>query len=186
LRLDGGLKCSERSLGAIAVDSDVSFSLDALAAEDEVESEGASRLEVHLRYVGRDGGEYLAVCRRLFKVSPERPDLEGAMCPEVVAVSAVQRAACFAQGGSYRAARCELISTQRLLQRGMGAAMVQAAYLPFIVQAEKLDQFIREREAQELVGTRSEQRRRADRDDEAARAIYQMKSLSLARFREER
>merc|ERR1711879_347033 len=100
----------------------------------------------------------------------------------VVAVAAVQEAACLAQDGSYRTARAGLISTQRLFQRSMGSPGVQQAYLSFIVQAEKLDQFIREREAQELIGARSVERRKADRDDEAARAMYQMKSLGLSRF----
>jgi hypothetical protein len=139
-----------------------------------------------MRYIGRDGGEYLVVANVDVHVSTDRQALEEAADPEVVAITAVQRAAKMAQEGCYRKARTDLISTQRLFQRGMASPSLQRTYLPFIVQAEKLDQFIREREAQELVGTHCAQRRKADRDDEAARAMYQMKSLSLSRFREQK
>merc|ERR1711879_805614 len=116
----------------------------------------------------------------------DRQALEEAADPEVVAIAAVQRAAKMAQEGEYRKARTDLISTQRLFQRGMASPSLQRTYLPFIVQAEKLDQFIREREAQELIGARCVERRKADRDDEAARAMYQMKSLGLSRFRDQK
>merc|ERR1719502_1917306 len=143
------------------------------------------RIQAQMKYIGRDGGEYLAVVTEDLSVSTDRCDIEQSMDPEVVAVSAIQYAARLAQEGKYRAARSELISTQRLLQRGMASLAVQKSYVPFIIQAEKLDQFIREREAQEAIGARSSDRRRADRDDEAAQAMYQMKSLNVARFREE-
>lgn len=176
---------ASRTLGTVSPDSDVCFSL-RLPAEKELAGTPALasvRVQVQLRYTGRQGGEYLTVATQELPVSCDRPTLEELADPEVVAVAAVQRAARQAQEGAYRSARLELISTQRLLQRGMGSSAVQRAYLPFIVQAEKLDQFIREREAQELVGARLADQRKADRDDEAARAMYQMKSLSLARFR---
>lgn len=181
LRIDGGVSVLNRQLGAVSSDSDISFALALQAGTNENTSH--ARVEVQMRYTGKDAGEYLAVATEDIAISCDRAEIEHDMDPEILAIGAIQRAARMAQEGSYRAARSELISTQRLLQRGMGSSRVQQAYLPFIMQAEKLDQFIREREAQEVIGARSAERRRADRDDEAARAIYQMKSISLARFR---
>jgi hypothetical protein len=179
--VDGKVKAT-RPLGSVSVDSDTCFRLNLPA---DVNEKTSIRIQAHLKYIGRDGGEYLTVVTQDLRMSTDRHDLERSMDPEVVAVAAIQHAARLAQDGSYRSARSELISTQRLLQRGMASSAVQQAYVPFIVQAEKLDQFIREREAQETVGARCSDRRRADRDDEAAQAMYQMKSLSVARFRAE-
>lgn len=178
LLVDAGAHAS-RELGAISSCSDICFSLE---VPTDAKRSSPRRIQVQLRYTARHGGEYLAVAMIDCPVTSDRHTVEQHMRPEAVAVAAVQRAARFAQEGEYRTARADLISTQRLLQRGMRSSAVQQAYLPFIVQAEKLDQFIREREAQELIGARSTDRRRADRDDEAARAMYQMKSLSLASF----
>jgi len=180
-RVDGEVKVT-RALGSVSANSDTCFRL---ALPSFINAKRCIRIQAHLKYTGRDGGEYLAVVTEDVPVSTNRYDLELAMDPEVVAVSAIQHAARLAQDGKYRSARSELISTQRLLQRGMASTAVQQSYIPFIIQAEKLDQFIREREAQESIGTRSSDRRRADRDDEAAQAIYQMKSLNVARFRKE-
>lgn len=176
LSIDGETRVM-RSLGTVSLDSDVAFNLRPIAALE------LASLQVQVRWIGRDGGEYLSVVGLTLPTTTDRQQLEELMDAEAVGVEAIQRAARLAQeGGGYRQARCLLISTQRLLQRGMSSPAVQKAYLPFIVQAEKLDQFIRERVAQEQLGVKTVQQRRAERDDEAARAIYQMKSLSLARF----
>jgi len=180
-RIDGEVKTT-RTLGSVSVNSDTCFKLSLPA---DVSEKSSIRIQAQLKYTGRDGGQYLTVVTGELPVSTNRYDVEQSMDPEVVAVAAIQHAARLAQDGNYRSARSELISTQRLLQRGMASAAVQRAYVPFIVQAEKLDQFIREREAQEAIGARSSGRRRADRDDEAAQAMYQMKSLNVVRFRSE-
>jgi len=180
LKVDGEV-CGKRLVGTISIDTDVSF----VVEFEEERDVKASLLQTQIRYVGKDGGEYITVVTQMLATSSERVVVEQDMDAEVVAVASVQQAARLAQNGSYRAARCALISTQRLLQRGMKAPAVQRAYLPFIVQAEKLDQFIREREAQEELGVSSAEQRKAQRDDEAARAMYQMKSLSLACFRDQ-
>merc|ERR1712151_1394915 len=134
----------ERPLGSLSLDSGVCFSMSLPGQIMDTADAGQINLDLQLRYTGCDGGEYLAVTRKQLAVSSERHDVEQNMDPEVVAVAAIQRAARLAQCGSYRDARSDLISTQRLLQRGMGSVPVQKAYLPFIFQAEKLDQFIRE------------------------------------------
>jgi len=183
--VDGQTGPAQRALGTVSADSDVCFSLHSPPGADVLRAPAPERVrvQVQLGYTDSRGGRYLTVAQQEVPVSPDRGSLEEAADPEVIAVAAVQRAARRAQEGAYRAARLELISTQRLFQRGMGSPAMQRAYIPFIFQAEKLDQFIREREAQELVGARAADSRKADRDDEAARAIYQMKSLSLSRFR---
>jgi len=135
-----------------------------------------------------------------------------------VALSAVRFAACQAQAGRYLDARSSLISTQRLLQRAMcndaaaaaaaeeeggeeevgdgrSSAAQQAsdnqnAYLSFITQAEKLDQFMRELQIKEKVfggggggvsgGGGSD--RKKERDDQSSQAIYKMKALCATDF----
>ena len=70
-------------------------------------------------------------------------------------------------------------------RRAMRASSVanQQAYLSYIVQAEKLDGFMRERQAAECVfGGGSGMARKAQRDDDAAKAMYQMKSVTTAAF----
>merc|ERR1712070_960306 len=96
-----------------------------------------------------------------------------------VALTSIHAAARLAQQGEYRAARIELISTCRLLQRAMHTLAHQEAYLSFVVQAEKLDGFMRERESQDKVFGTDAGRGRG-RDDDASRSMYQMKSLSLS------
>ena len=50
-------------------------------------------------------------------------------------------------------------------------------YLSFIIQAEKLDQFMREAQrTEEVFG------KKVGRDDEASKAMFSMKSLSLWDF----
>merc|ERR1712222_88107 len=56
-----------------------------------------------------------------------------------------------AKQGDYKTARVHLISTCRLIQRAMRTLAHQESYLSFIVQAEKLDGFMRERECQEQI-----------------------------------
>lgn len=95
----------------------------------------------------------------------------------------VQHAALLAQRGDYQRARMRLISNQRLLQRGMKSKEVQASYVRYIQQAERLDGFMREAAAMEKVfGKADDKSRAAQRDDVAARNIVQMKNAPRALF----
>lgn len=95
----------------------------------------------------------------------------------------MQHAAQLAQGGDYQRARMRLISTQRLLQRGMKSRDVQQSYVLYIQQAERLDAFMREKSAQERVFGQADARTRAQqRDDTAARNIIQMKNAPRSLF----
>jgi len=98
----------------------------------------------------------------------------------VVCLEAIQESARMAQKGDYKDARIHLISTQRLLQRAMQNGKHQRDYLSYIVQAEKLDQFMRESQAQaQLLGFAQDGK---DRDDASSKAMYQMKSVSTKKF----
>ena len=102
-----------------------------------------------------------------------------------MSISAVQHSARLAQMGQYERARIHMISVLRLLQRSMNETPTheqQEAYLNFIVQAEKLDQFMREAKQQEEVLGSAKQASSRNRDDEASKSMYQMKGLNYAMF----
>lgn len=113
-------------------------------------------------------------------VTVDREESEANVNATAIALTGIHAAARMAQHGEYRTARTELISTCRLLQRAMRDLPHQEAYLSFIVQAEKLDGFMREREAETVFGVGAGSQH--GRDDDASRSMYQMKSLSVDSF----
>jgi len=135
-------------------------------------------IQIQLRYLSPNGQEVLQVLSREMLVSTCRSDPEEDINSVCVGLGAIHSAARLAQSGEYRAARLTLISTSRLLQRSMHTPAHQDGYISFIIQAEKLDGFMREREAQDAVfgGAGGSQR---GRDDDASRSMYQMKNLKL-------
>jgi len=141
-------------------------------------------VQLQLRFTRPNGEQVLQVLTSCRPTTAQRDESEADINATCVALSGIHMAARLAQSGSYQAARAQLISTSRLLQRAMHTLPHQEAYLSFIVQAEKLDGFMREREAQEQVfgtdNTQSSAQR--GRDDDASRAMYQMKSLSKQAF----
>jgi len=94
-------------------------------------------------------------------------------------MKAVQESAEMAQFGEYQNARINLISYQRLLQRGMKSKKDQREYINFIVQAEKLDAFMRTFQAQEKLMDGNPD---FQVDDFAAKYIIQMKRSSHILF----
>jgi hypothetical protein len=183
-----------RELGTIVEDTDLTFSLrvsdEAASVLREVESSGkttaeSERLTVHgvpvqvvLKFTASDGTKMCVVHSSNQKIVTNRDAAEAdGVDSAVVAVQAVHESARLAQGGDYVRARVNLVSVQRLLQRAMKAPQNQRDYLSYIVQAEKLDQFMREAQAQAAVfGTGGA------RDDEASKAMYQMKTVSVRAF----
>jgi hypothetical protein len=136
-------------------------------------------MQLQMRYTRPDGEQILQVVTVRPPVSCKRDETETDINGTSVALTGIHTAARLAQQGQYRAARVELISTCRLLQRAMHTSTHQESYLSFIVQAEKLDGFMRERESQdEIFGIDSGRQR--GRDDDASRSMYQMKSLSVS------
>jgi actin beta/gamma 1 len=152
------------------------------------------KMQMQLRFTRADNGEERLLVRTLrLPVVVDRQAVEGAeggVNSTVVALHAIQAAARMAQNGRYSDARVTLLSTQRMLQRVMPygdevqTAAHQKAYLSYIVQAEKLDQFMREVETQESVfgAAHNDQARAKLRDDEASKAMFQMKSVSASAF----
>lgn len=148
---------------------------------DEDQEEHHVELQLQLRYTKPDGGRQLVVQTTTLPITIVRQNAEADINATVCALHTIQGAAKLAQAGNYSDARASLLSTQRLLQRGMFTVAHQEAYLSYIVQAEKLDQFMREAEMQEKVfGTK--QGRGNTRDDEASKAMYQMKTVCTAAF----
>lgn len=99
-----------------------------------------------------------------------------------VAVRAIHASAAMAQQGKYTDARINLVSTLRLLQRTLTLEQHSRDYMSFVVQAEKLDGFMREAIAAEQVRQTTTGDRSKTRDDDASKAMYQMKAVSLKAF----
>jgi hypothetical protein len=134
-------------------------------------------VQVQLRYKSPSGDEFLRVATELLPLTMDREEVENSTNSTTVALHGIQRSAQLAQEGRYEDARIQLILTQRLLQRAMQTDS-QKVYMGFVVQAEKLDQFMREAAAQEALGVSV--RNGAKRDDDASKAMYQMKSVSVS------
>jgi hypothetical protein len=189
-----------RQLASVTDDSDLTFAYtvrsdndwvtvgaeEKESKEDEAKKRAAGArtvpFQVQLRYTLPSGEEHLQTISRRLTVSDDRCATEAdGFSGAVVSLEAVHRAARLAQQGKYLDARIHLISAQRLLQRAMTSSTDQENYLSFIVQAEKLDQFMREAQQQEtILGTAKGKSR--GRDDEASKAMYQMKSVSARSF----
>jgi hypothetical protein len=168
----------KQTVGTATARTDLTFKLDGLA---ELVSQSGEQVPVQLqlRYSRPDGEEVLQVLTLRPTVCTDRDESEADINGTCVALDGIHRAALLAQQGLYRAARVELISTCRLLQRGMRTSAHQESYLSFIVHAEKLDGFMRERESQDTIFGK-DSGSQCGRDDDASRSMYQMKSLSVS------
>jgi actin beta/gamma 1 len=150
--------------------------------EDKDEDESMTSVvpvQVQLTYSDAGNVPHVRVFTLLRAACFSRRSAEKCCNAKVCAISSIHTAAALAQQGEYETARIHLISTQRLLQRSMTLSS-QKQYMAFVVLAEKLDNWMRESKQQEallnVVDTKSK------RDDDAASAMYQMKSLSTADF----
>jgi hypothetical protein len=149
-----------------------------LHAQDPMSPPSTVPVQVQMHYSTPNGQEILQVLSKDMPVSNCRSDSEEDVNSVCVGLGAIHSAARQAQNGEYRAARLTLISTSRLLARTMHTPTHQDGYICFITQAEKLDGFMREREAQDAVfGCVGGSQR--GRDDDASRSMYQMKNLRL-------
>jgi hypothetical protein len=173
-----GFACvSTLLIGNASNKTDLSFDLKITA--DLMKHVGKSLpFQVQLRYTRPDGGKVLQVLRVDQHISSDRDAAEHDINGVCIGLRGIHSAARLAQQGEYRAARVQLILTCRLLQRAMRTPAHQESYLSFIVQAEKLDGFMREREAQDKIFGIENNSQRC-RDDDASRSMYQMKNLSV-------
>jgi len=174
-----GADAARRSLGTATAKAVATFSF---RADTQAGAPASVPVQAQLRYVRPTGEEVLQVVTSYRPTSASREEAEAEVDGTAIAISGIHTAARLAQAGSYRAARVELISTCRLLQRAMHTEAHQEAYLSFVVQAEKLDGFMRERELQESVFGSSGTGVQRGRDDDASRSMYQMKHLSVRDF----
>jgi len=193
-------KVVTRMVGNITRDTDLCFgflfedcALRAIAANEKTREQqrqaqgqeglplGQVKVQVQLRYTKPDGEQRLLVRTLALPITVNREEAEADIDATVLALHTIQGAARLAQMGRYPDARVSQISAQRLLQRAMYTEAHQQAYLSYIVQAEKLDQFMREAEMQEKVFGTSKCRPKT-RDDEASKAMYQMKNVCRTAF----
>jgi len=173
----GSACVATHTVGTATARTDLTLKLEVLA-ELASKSDSMVPLQLQLRYTRPDGENVLQVLTLQSALCNNRDQVETDINGTCVSLSGIHTAARLAQQGQYRAARVELISTCRLLQRAMHTSAHQESYLSFVVQAEKLDGFMRERESQDKIfGT--EQGSQRGRDDDASRSMYQMKSLSV-------
>jgi hypothetical protein len=140
-------------------------------------------IQVQLQYTKPSGQSFTKAITALLPLCTVRDDAEAAVDSTAISLAAIHESARMAQTGQYTDARINLLSVQRLLQRGMKTPLHQRNYMSFIVQAEKLDGFMREAQQQDLIfGSKNEGDRGKSRDDEASKAIFQMKSVSVSNF----
>jgi len=150
------------------------------------EPTGELPFQAQIWFTTPDGGRYLRVVTRRAGFTHDREEAEKRLDSAIMALHAVHKSATLAQSGNYLQARVNLISNQRLLQRGMRSKSQQTHYVNFIKQSERLDGFMREAQQQDdvfsVVQDRSHVDRAAERDDSAAKNIVQMKKISLLAF----
>jgi len=174
---ESGTNKAVLEIGNVTSDTDVTFLYKAKAP---ILPGKLAKFQVRLLFSHPDGAQILRVITRSIPVTDDREKMEENINTAVVAMWSVQRSATLAQKGEYKTARINLISTMRLLQRGMKSRQQQREYINFIIQSEKLDGFMRQLQAQEAVfgssvGT-------GMRDDSAAKNIVQMKQAHYGLF----
>jgi len=185
ISFEGNACTASRSVGNVTGKTTTTVGVVCGSAEFGPVSGRVVPLQLQLQYTRPTGEKVFQVRTVYWPCSESREDAEADIDGTCVALAGIHAAARLAQSGSYRAARAQLISTSRLLQRAMHALPHQDAYLSYVVEAEKLDGFMRERESQDKVfGAESTAQR--GRDDDASRSMYQMKSLSVEEFKKSR
>jgi len=135
--------------------------------------------QIQIEYTKSNGEKWLRVVTSSKGLTLSRDTAEESVNTTPICLTAIQNSARLAQIGNYTDARINLVSVQRLLQRTMKTSQNQKDYLSFIVQAEKLDQFMRETQQQDKVFGATGG---AKRDDSASKAMYQMKNVSVEAF----
>jgi len=164
-------------MGTVNEETDLVFSFSAR----EPFSAPFVRIQTEVSYSKLDGTKCTRVFTGQLPITNDRDKAEANLNSAVISMMAIHRAAKLAQEGEYQNARIALISTQRLLQRGMNTRRNQREYIIYIKQAERLDGFMRQQQVmEEVFGGADAVGRRQARDDSASKNIIQMKFLPLA------
>lgn len=95
-------------------------------------------LQLQLRYTRPDGEDVLQVLTVQPPVCSNRDEAESNINGTPIALSGIHSAARLAQQGEYRAARVELISTCRLLQRAMRTLAIRSLTYPSLCRQKSL------------------------------------------------
>jgi len=174
---DSGTNKSVFEIGNVTSDTDLTL---LYKAKGPILPGKLARFQIRLSFSRPDGAQILRVLTRSIPITDDREKMEESINSGILSMWAVQRSATLAQKGEYKTARINLISTMRLLQRGMKSRQQQREYINFIIQSEKLDGFMRQVQAQEAVfGSGAGA---GLRDDSAAKNIVQMKQAHYGLF----
>eukprot|EP01126_Amoeba_proteus_P027731 TRINITY_DN27472_c0_g1_i1.p1 TRINITY_DN27472_c0_g1~~TRINITY_DN27472_c0_g1_i1.p1 ORF type:complete len:494 (+),score=111.92 TRINITY_DN27472_c0_g1_i1:197-1483(+) len=166
-------------IGNVTSETDLTFNFgfEPKNSEFPPETDEEVFFQVQITYTRHDGARVTRVLNKKLLVTHDRDALEGKILPEIVALNAIQKSAELAHVDRTVDARVNLISVMRLLQRGMKNSATRKVYVQYIVQAEKLDGWMRQAQVQkEFMGIDSK------KDDSAAKNIVQMKSASIGLF----
>jgi len=175
-----------QEIGNVTQDSDLALSYH---AKEFFTSVRELYFQAQITFTRPDGTKYLRIITKTMPISHSREEVEKGLKSSIIGIRAVRESAELAQKGDYQKARINLISNQRLLQRGMKNKAHQYQYINFIKQSERLDGFMREAQQQEEVFGLKKQPsellnndRRLKRDDSAAKNIVQMKNVNRSMF----
>jgi len=203
----GVLNTVTREIGNVTDQTDITFSFDwnedlvkalenyaNLPYDQKIEDKTLDNLrnkkfvfQMQLEYKKPEGGVFTKIITVSKPISSDRNQAENNINATVVALQTIHEGARMAQAGKYLDARINLVSSLRLIQRAMKSPTHQKAYLSYVVQAEKLDQFMRESQTQEAVfGEKDDLARQKARDDASSKAMFQMKTVSVKSFNERR
>jgi hypothetical protein len=159
----------------------------ALQVQPGMEEGSRIRVQVEIEWTNSAKQRLLRIESTSVTVSNNRAQLEKNADLSVPALAAIRRCAALAQQSLYDDARVVLISTLRLLQRGMRSRQSQVEYVRFIKQGERLDGFMRELKQQaEMFAVFSNDKKNASsdvkRDDYVARNIHRSKAMTLSEW----
>lgn len=181
--LDTQMNMTTKEIGNCTSDTDLTFAFK-IRDPQMTPIETLPRMipiQTQLTFSRSDGAKIVRVITKSYPVLGDRDKIERDLNAAIVAMRGVQHAATLAQCGNFQEARTTLISTQRLLQNGMTSLKSQREYINFIVQAEKLDGFMRQAQAQQSV-LQGISVINDGKDDSAQKNIVQMKQAHFALF----
>jgi hypothetical protein len=142
------------------------------------------KLQIQVKYKLTNGEEWLTVINRNIPLTTSRDQAERYMNSSVCAFHALQTSAEMSKNGEYLTSRMNLVSSQRLLQRAMRTRFDCESYMTYIMEAEPLDQFMREQAMIQVMQSSklSKVSSKDTRDDDASKSMFQSKALTLSRF----
>eukprot|EP01105_Mastigella_eilhardi_P018376 TRINITY_DN4244_c0_g1_i1.p1 TRINITY_DN4244_c0_g1~~TRINITY_DN4244_c0_g1_i1.p1 ORF type:complete len:1146 (+),score=215.48 TRINITY_DN4244_c0_g1_i1:73-3510(+) len=189
-----------RDIGVVTENTDITFAYGitpetvSLLRDSVDEQQGADSItlpvselpfQVQLEWTDATGARYLHVLCLKLPVTTDRANAEAVIDTAAASLRAIQLSAAMAQLGLYTESRINLVSNLRLLQRTLKLERNSSDYISYVVQAEKLDSFMREvYAAEQTLGTSAAgvSNRSDTRDDDASKAMYQMKVVNLVSF----